>query len=80
VNERFYHEHKDRPSTEILAAFCTSYQQVLITVQVMGEKTLNAPLLWRSDGHLIWTLIAEDTYEHYQEHGNAIRRRPDRSP
>jgi uncharacterized protein (TIGR03083 family) len=74
VNERFYHEHKDRPPSEVLAAFRTSYQRVLSTVEALSEEALNAPFTWRQDVASVGLLIAEDTYEHYREHGDTLQR------
>ncbi|HBE24507.1 MAG TPA: hypothetical protein DDW33_02320 [Ktedonobacter sp.] len=72
-NEHFYQENKDRPLSEVLAAFRVSYQRVLASVQSMSEETLNAPFPWE-EGRIVWTFIAGNTYEHYQEHGNIIER------
>ena len=74
VNERLYQENKDRPLAEVQATFHTSYQRVLTIVQAMREETLNAPFPWRKDGGPVWPFIAGNTYEHYEEHGNIIRR------
>ncbi len=76
INERVYQENKDRPLAEVLATFRASYQQVLATVQAMGEEILNAPIPWSNKGTPIWLLIAGNTYWHYEEHGNIIRRWP----
>lgn len=76
INERVYQEHKDRPLAEVLATFRASYQQVLATIQAMSEETLNTPFPWSTKGNPVWPLIAGNTYGHYQEHGNIIRRWP----
>jgi hypothetical protein len=73
VNERFYYGYKDHPLAEVLMAFCASYQRVLATVEALSEEALNAPFRWREDVPSVWSLIAEVTYEHYQEHGETIR-------
>ena len=73
INEHFYQENKDRPLADVFATFRTLYQSVVETIQAMSEETLNAPLPWRKDDNPIWPLIAGNTYEHYQEHGNIIR-------
>jgi hypothetical protein len=73
VNEGFYREYKDRPLADILEGFRASYQRVLVTVEGMSEESLHAPFPWRQDVASIWSLIAEDTYEHYQEHGEMIK-------
>ncbi len=74
INERVYQENKDRPLAEVLATFRASYQQVLATIQAMSEETLNAPFPWSNTGNPVWPLIAGNTYGHYQEHGDIIRR------
>jgi hypothetical protein len=73
INVGFYEENKERPLAEIMADFHLSYQRVLAGVQGMSEETLNAPFPWRKDGNAVWGLIAGNTFEHYEEHGNIIR-------
>jgi hypothetical protein len=80
INERIYHENKDRPLAEVLAAFRSSYQRVLAAVQAMSEEALNAPSPWSTSGNPIWPLIAGNTYGHYEEHGGNIRRWLEASP
>ena len=72
-NEQIYQQNKYRPLAEVLTDFRASYQRVYDTVQSMSEETLNAPFPWRTGGNPVWPLIAGNTYEHYQEHGNIIR-------
>jgi hypothetical protein len=73
INEGFYEENKEHPLAEVMADFHLSYQRVLADVQSMSEETLNASFPWRKDGNAVWGLIAGNTYEHYEEHGNIIR-------
>jgi|SRR5215472_9056930 len=75
VNERFYQENKDRLLADIVADFRIAYQRVLTTVEGMSEESLQAPFPWRQDVASLWALIAEDTYEHYQEHAVMMRAR-----
>src|SRR6266849_5116398 len=49
VNEQFYQENKDHPLAEVLAAFHSSYQQVIATVQAMTDEDLNKPITWLND-------------------------------
>ena len=42
-------------------------------MQSISEEALNAPFPWRKNGNAAWGLIAGNTYEHYEEHGNIIR-------
>ncbi len=79
INEGFYEENKERPLAEVIADFHLSYQRVLADVESMSEETLNAPFPWRKDGSAVWGLIAGNTYEHYEEHGNIIRQWLERS-
>jgi hypothetical protein len=74
INEHIYQQNKDRPLAEVLADFRTSYQRVLTAVQSMSEESLNAPIPWSKSGNLVWQLVVGDTYEHYEEHGDTIRR------
>ncbi len=73
-NERVYQDNRELPLAEVLAAFRASYQRVLATVQNVSEESMNAPLPWSKSGNPAWSLIAGNTYEHYEEHGNIIRR------
>ena len=72
-NERIYQENKARPLPEVQAAFRASYQRVLAAVQATSEESLNAPVPWR-DGNPIWPTIVGNTFGHYEEHGDIIRR------
>ena len=74
INEGFYQQNKDRPLAEVMADFRLSYQRILAAVQSISEEALNAPFPWRKNGNAAWGLIAGNTYEHYEEHGNIIRR------
>lgn len=74
INEGFYQQNKDRQLAEVIADFHLSYQRVLAAVQDISEEALNAPFPWRKEGNPVWGLIAGNTYEHYEEHGNIIRR------
>ncbi len=74
INEVFYQQNKDRPLAEVLADFRLTYQRILAAVQSISEEALNAPFPWRINGNAAWGLIAGNTYEHYEEHGNIIRR------
>ena len=74
INERVYQENRNRPLAEVLADLRASYQRVLATVQSLSEESMNAPFPWSKSGNPAWPLIAGNTYEHYEEHGNIIRR------
>ena len=74
INEHFYRKNKDRPLAEVLTAFRASYQRVLAAVQAMSEEALNAPFPWSKGDNPVLSLVAGNTYGHYQEHGNIILR------
>jgi len=74
INERVYQENRNRPLAEVLADLRASYQRVLATVQSLSEENMNTPFPWSKSGNPAWLLIAGNTYEHYEEHGNIIRR------
>ena len=73
-NAEAYTEARDRSLAEVCAAFATSYQEVLSTLAALTDTQLFAPEgLSANLGYNVGDLIAGDTYEHYQEHGDAIR-------
>jgi hypothetical protein len=74
INKVFYEENKERPLAEVRADFHLFHQRVLADVQSLSEETLNAPFPWSNDGYAVCSLIAGNTYEHYEEHGNIIKR------
>jgi hypothetical protein len=78
INERIYQENKDRPLAEVHTAFRASYQRVLAAVEAVSEEALNVPLPWRSSSPL-WPFIVGNTFGHYEEHGEIIRRWLERS-
>lgn len=73
-NEYFYQKNKDRPLSEVLADFRASYQRVLATIQAMSEESLTAPVPWKEGGDPLWPSIVGNTYGHYEEHGDIIKR------
>jgi len=74
VNAGIYEENKDRPLTEVLAEFQTSYQEVLRCTEATSEETLLQTGLFPAWGETpLWEVVASNTYWHYQEHGEALR-------
>jgi hypothetical protein len=63
VNRVVYAEHRDQALAEIQAASHASFQRVLESLTGFTEEHLRANL----------DTIAEDTYEHYEEHTADIR-------
>jgi hypothetical protein len=72
-NEQIYQQNKNRPLAEVLTDFRASYQRMYNTVQALSEETLNRLFPGSTKSYPAWGLIAGNTYEHYQEHGNIIR-------
>jgi hypothetical protein len=80
INEHFYHVNKDRPLAALRADFQNLFARVLESVQAMSEETLKAPFPWHWNDRLVWVLTAHNTYEHFWEHGDNIRRWLDSVP
>jgi hypothetical protein len=74
-NDETYREHRDRPLDEITAESDRSYRQALRAVEIMPEESLIRPdyYVWRG-GKPLWEMVAANTYWHYEEHREAIRR------
>jgi hypothetical protein len=74
VNAEIYEENKDRPLTEVLTEFQTSYQEVLRCTEAASEEILLQTGLFPAWGDTpLWDVVASNTYWHYQEHGEALR-------
>ncbi len=73
LNEQIYLLNKDKALSEVLADFHGSYQQSLQAVEAMTEEDLIDPQRfgWRG-GEPMWHMVAANTWEHYQEHGESI--------
>ncbi len=74
LNEQFYEKNKSRSLAQVLADFQATYLQVIEMVQTMTNEDLTDPtrFAWMN-GRPIWSLVAGDTYEHYQEHAGPIQ-------
>lgn len=74
VNQEFYAAARARPLIEVWAAFRATYRQVKEAVETLGEEAITDPerFAWLQ-GLALKCLIADNTYEHYQEHGLWIR-------
>jgi hypothetical protein len=75
VNARWYAQHKDRDLEQALKDFETIRDQTIRRVQSFSDKDLTDPnrYKWLNDQPL-WKWIAEDTFEHEDEHAGDIRR------
>lgn len=76
LNARFYEENKARPLDEVLSDLHSSYLEVIESVQAMADVDLTDPqrFAWLN-GNPFWSLVAGNTYDHYQEHMESISER-----
>ncbi|GCE21553.1 ClbS/DfsB family four-helix bundle protein [Dictyobacter kobayashii] len=80
-NERIYRENRDRSLAEVQELFHHTHQQLLqqvnLLTQTLSEEDLNASQ--RFDWTKFWpgasliAVIADNSYEHYQDHAQHIR-------
>jgi hypothetical protein len=82
VNERIYQENRDRSPAEVRELFHHTHQeflqQVNLLTQTLSEEDLNAShrFAWTEDwpGASLLAVIADNSYEHYRDHAQQIRR------
>jgi hypothetical protein len=73
-NERIAAESRDRPLRDVLADSRQVFDQVLAVVRACPDDVLNDGRRFGLPGDVPpWVLVANNTYEHYREHGRAIR-------
>jgi len=73
VNGYLYQQNKDRSLADVEATFRSSYQRAFAAVEALSEKDLNTPVPGSPEWP-IWRYIQGEICEHYEEHGNLIRR------
>jgi hypothetical protein len=81
-NNRIYLENRDRSLAEVWELFHAAHQQFLnqvnLLAQAFTEEDLNAShkFAWTESwpGYSLISAIADNSYEHYQDHGQQIRR------
>lgn len=81
-NERIYRENRDRSLAEVQELFHHAHQQLLhqvnLLVQTFSEEDLNTPhrFVWTKawPGSTLIAVIADNSYEHYYDHAQQIRR------
>lgn len=81
-NDRIYRENRDRPLAEVRVLFYQAHQeflhQVNLLTQTLSEEDLNAShrFVWTEawPGSSLIAVIADNSYEHYQDHAQQIRR------
>jgi hypothetical protein len=74
INDYFYQQYKDRPLAEVLADCRASYQRVLAATQALSWEALNAPFPWYDNDVPVGAYVIGNTYGHYEEHSELIRR------
>ncbi len=74
VNAEVHAANHDRPLSAIRAELEQSFQDTLATIGALSEQDLFDPQGFeRIIGRPVADVIAANTYEHYQEHEDAIR-------
>ncbi|MBA2395321.1 MAG: ClbS/DfsB family four-helix bundle protein [Ktedonobacteraceae bacterium] len=81
-NDRIYQEHRDSSLAQVQKLFHTAHQQFIqqidLLVQKLSEEDLNAShrFAWTESwsGASIIAAIADNSYEHYSDHAQHIRR------
>jgi hypothetical protein len=73
-NERLYQAHKDDALEDVRRAFAASCDEAIAAVQALDEDALNRPAPWGTATYPVWATVAGNTYDHYAEHGEIIRR------
>ncbi len=74
-NARTYSEHRDQPLDAVLAEFRESFQALLAAAEATPEEDLLDPnrFAW-TNGKPLWYYFAVNSYLHYSEHLDRIRR------
>ncbi|MEP7199677.1 MAG: ClbS/DfsB family four-helix bundle protein, partial [Chloroflexota bacterium] len=74
-NQRLYEKHKGDSSAAVLADLRKAHEKMLAMVASLSDEDINDAnrFAWRHGSPLL-DLIAGNTYEHYPEHVEAIKR------
>ncbi len=80
-NNRIYRENRDRSLSEVRGLCRSAHEQFLHQVELLTqtytEEDLNAPhrFAWTESwpGYSLISAIADNSYEHYQDHAQQIR-------
>ena len=75
LNEKTFQENRNRSLDDVQSDYRHSYQQILTQVQTLSEDDITNPqrFSW-TNGRTLVPFIAANTYEHYQEHIEQIRK------
>ena len=74
-NALIYQQNRDRSLEDVLNEAATTYPQLLRLVEGLSDAELNDPRSFTNmpEDWLPWQLIAENTYDHYRDHGLSIQ-------
>ncbi len=74
VNTRVFEANKDRPVADVLNEYWQSLGQVDALVVSLTDDDLNSTTRLRTPDHIsLAAYIADETFEHYQEHLESVR-------
>lgn len=75
LNEQIYQENLDRSLEDVLSDLARTHAKTLKLVETSREEDLLDPARFRLlRGEPLWEAIAANTFQHYEEHGQDIRR------
>jgi hypothetical protein len=75
LNEQIYQENLDRCLEDVLRDLDTTHRAALKLVKTSSEEDILNPARFQlQGGEPLWEAIAANTFWHYEEHGQAIRR------
>lgn len=75
INQRVYAQNRDRSLDEVRHDAATSYAETLAAITALSDDDVFKPSgLSRSIKRDVLDFIAGNTYEHYEEHSEAIER------
>lgn len=80
-NALIYAENQDRPLQEVRREAADVYARLLEALDTLSEEDLNDPARFKDmpPDWKPWQLIADNTYDHYEDHTRAARSRPEKS-
>ena len=75
LNEQIYYENRDRPLDDVMHALEETHAETLNVVETNPEEDLlDAGRFRLLGGEPLWTAIAANTFEHYEEHGQDLHK------
>jgi len=76
-NQRIYEANRDMPLAKVVAEAHLTYTDLLAAIQSLSEDELNDASLFTNHppDAAPWEIIAQNSYEHYQDHLDDLRNR-----